>query len=438
MKTVSQQWLEETNEELRQQGITDSEQKTRLAISKWNNEVVFKKADDNSIDPKQIELQKNKIKSFFLTQTSRNTGLVEPPFIGIYYYYGNFWNIVIPRIMGKVGINLFDCLKMTQDVKELLFSDEDSVTEYIEVCADSFDYGYGIEEVDRKCNNDFSKELFKSADKHLLATISLLNQEKVSSKSIEDARMSLEIFLKAYLSVKENLIDTDLRKQIGHNLDTAIDRCIANGLSELTQIKPKLVLFPQVQGRYEAPELTFGVLWSAYKLAHKTGTTILRDLTGRDMRGSIVMKKSKPAKVNCLSLIKYISTNLSSSYFFTNIVTENRFTDVYLDVSANKLDEIINIALGDKVSNLDVLIVGSVIFGTHGRGEPFLGNHVTISLTFKTTANFVKASITNSNTKSYKQLEFYTNTLGYTEILELTDGIEVNLYIEKKYIPEWR
>jgi predicted transposase YbfD/YdcC len=291
MEKVTSQWLEETNAEFIQQGITGGEEKIRLAVAKWRKDNVPSFQADKNLDfemlRRHLEIQDDKIKSYFLTQTAKDRGYIQPPFVGLYYFQGNFWEIVVPFVLGRVGINIFDCLKMPHQLQRILASDEESLQEYITVWADCLDYAYAINEVEYKCGNDFSRELFKSADKHLRATISLLNQEKASSKSIEDARMSIEIFLKAYLSVKENLTDEDLRKQIGHHLDKGIDRCVNNGLNELTQIKNKLHLFPEIHSRYAATERTLGELWTAFRLSHTTGTTILRNLTGRDCRNTI-------------------------------------------------------------------------------------------------------------------------------------------------------
>jgi hypothetical protein len=438
MKRVTSHWLEETNEEFKKNGITDGEKKIRLAIAKWRKENVDKMLEEENVDLEKIrqhlEIQDAKIQSFFLTQRERDRGYIHPPFVGIFYFYGNFWEITIPFTLGAVGIHLFDCLKMPNELKHSLAIDEDAIGEYNSVWADSYDYAYGILEFEYSPISDFSKELFRSADKHLRASISLLNQEKVSSKAIEDARMSVEIFSKAYLAAKDNLTDSDLRRQIGHNLETAIDRCIAKGLNELTYVKDRLHIFPEVQSRYEAPERSLGELWTAYRLAHITGTTILRDLTGRDTRKFI--KIIKIPSGNYLSFQKYIQFNIGSQYSLSAIVFPENFRDVHLDISSEKLDEIINSAVSDKISGLDVLSIGEIIFGTYGT-KVFLGQHITLSLEFKSYENFIN-SINKSSGKSFKELDFYTNQFGYTEILELTDGLEIKIYIEKKYIPEWR
>jgi len=290
MEIITSQWLEDINTEFKRLGIVDSEEKTVRAIEKWSQDNVSNQLPSEDVDLKKLhhhlEMQEAKIRSYFLTQMEKDRGWVEPPFIGIYYFRGEFWPIVVPLAFGRVGIDIIECLKMPSDLKRILVSDETSINEYIPVWADSIDYAYAIQEVERQCN-DFSKTLFRSADKHLRAVISLLKQEKASSASIADARMSLEIFLKAYLSVKEGLADADMRKQIGHNLNVAIDRCINHGLQDLNPIKAKLHNFPDVGARYEAPEMTLGELWTAYRVAHMGGIAILRHLTGRDSRNTI-------------------------------------------------------------------------------------------------------------------------------------------------------
>jgi len=103
---------------------------------------------------------------------------------------------------------------------------------------------------------------------------------KVSSKSIEDSRMAIEIFLKAFLSLKENLTDKELRRQIGHDLELATDRCIGLGLSDLTAKEIIFVGFLRlIRGTRHGR--TFGELWFAYRIALYVGTTVLRNLTGR-------------------------------------------------------------------------------------------------------------------------------------------------------------
>ena len=64
---------------------------------------------------------------------------------------------------------------MPDSILQRLFSDRSKVLEYISVWADSFDYGYGLDDI-LKINSqcDFAQELLKSGDQQLRATVTLL------------------------------------------------------------------------------------------------------------------------------------------------------------------------------------------------------------------------------------------------------------------------
>lgn len=287
LNRVSTKWLEETNVELQQQGISASD-RAEAAEKKWRKENVddlmarvdeeFKTLHDH------LEEQLDKIKAYFLTQNNKDRGYIQPPFVGIFYYQGEFWETVVPFVMGQRGINAFNYLKMPDELKRSLAGDMEMLVEFTSFYADCYDYGYSIQEIEGKGMAAFPLELVRSGDKHLRACGSLLAQPKASSKATEDARMAVEIFLKAYIVTLEKLTDDELRKQIGHRLDLAIDRCIRLGLNELANVRDVVLQLPDVGSRYEAQERTFGELWASYRLAHRVGITVLRPFTGRDCR----------------------------------------------------------------------------------------------------------------------------------------------------------
>src|SRR5215216_2031677 len=99
MKKVDLEWLQKTNEEFKSQGITDGEDKNWKACQKWRDENVPEILKDKSIDhqivAEYLEEQDNKIGEYFLTQTTKDRGWVSPPFSGIYYFAGHFWEITI-------------------------------------------------------------------------------------------------------------------------------------------------------------------------------------------------------------------------------------------------------------------------------------------------------------------------------------------------------
>lgn len=287
LNKVSSRWLEETNAELLKLGISASE-RAEAAEKKWRQENVddlmarvdeeFKTLHDHH------EKQLDKIRAYFLTQSNKDRGYIHPPFVGIFYYHGEFWETVVPFVMGQRAINAFRYLNMPIELKKALAADKEMLDEFIGFYADCYDYGYSIEEIEGKGIAAFPLELIRSGDKHLRACGSLLAQPKASSKATEDARLAVEIFLKAYIVILESLTDDELRRQIGHRLDLAIDRCTGLGLNEIRNVRDAVLQLPDVGSRYEAQERTFGELWASYRLAHKVGITVLRPFTGRDCR----------------------------------------------------------------------------------------------------------------------------------------------------------
>ncbi|MGI8641663.1 MAG: hypothetical protein ACR2MG_17175 [Pyrinomonadaceae bacterium] len=288
MKKVDLDWLQKTNEEFKLKGIVDSEDKTWKACQKWRDENVSEIFKDTNIDHQivsdYLDEQDSKIEEYFLTQTTKNRGWVSPPFSGVYYFAGNFWEITIPLAFGRVRIDFFQCVKMPNELKQNLHDDKDKLNEFVNVSCDCLDYGMEIDGINRVCSRDYSKELFGSGDKHLRSAISLLVQEKASSKAIDDARMAIEIFQKAYLSVKDTSFGDKEAIKISHHLERGLDECVSKGLVELSGIRKNLSIFPDISARYDSDEKTFGELWSAYKLAQFVATTTIRDFTGRDSR----------------------------------------------------------------------------------------------------------------------------------------------------------
>lgn len=293
LKAVNRQWLEQVNAKLRSLGVPAND-RAEQAVRIWRqenlSELLAAGHDDIAARNDFTEAQIDEIRSFFLTQSSRDRGYIQPPFVGVYYYMGDFWEATVPFIMGSVGIDPFRYLDMPDKLKMRIQRNPETLVEYLSFYVDCIDYGYAIDPVESLCRTTVSIELFRSADTHLRASGSLLIQKKANSKAKEDARMATEIFLKAFLAIRENLDETDLR-QIGHKLEPAIDRCISHGVNDLTQIRKNVVEMPDVASRYTGQEHTFGELWSAYRVAHMVGTIVLRSLTSRDTRPAFFPKR---------------------------------------------------------------------------------------------------------------------------------------------------
>jgi len=89
---------------LESRGVEASE-KVSFAISLWRKEYVgiFLACRDNTRDYEfasgHLEFQLDKIRSYFLTQSNRE-GKFPIPFVGIYYFWGEFARVTVPFIMG--------------------------------------------------------------------------------------------------------------------------------------------------------------------------------------------------------------------------------------------------------------------------------------------------------------------------------------------------
>ena len=204
-------------------------------------------------------------------------------YTGVYYYDSCFWPIVVPIIFGAVTVDVSDSLEtMPEEILKRLWQDRDKFIECVFICADCFDYAFGFESINKiGSTSKFAQELLDAGDQHLKATVSLLLDRSPNSKSIESARMSIEMFLKAFSVVKVGLTDKDAKQKIGHNLEKALNKCLdADPNSELKTILTDLKMFPEVDQRYKGTIKTPKELWQSYKVAQFVGSTVIRSFTG--------------------------------------------------------------------------------------------------------------------------------------------------------------
>jgi hypothetical protein len=211
-------------------------------------------------------------------------------YMGTLYYDSCFWPIFIPVVFGTVKLDAAKSLRTMPDpIKSRLMKDRQEFMQYIAVWVDCLDYGFGIEGLcDGKNTSAFGQELFASGNQQLNATVTLLHEENPNPKAMESSRMATEMFLKAFLASKAGLTDEEARHKIGHNLEKALNMCLAvDKNSELQVIRSGLSLFPEIADRYKGTDKTPIELWHGYGIAQVTGTTVVRSLTGRDVRKTL-------------------------------------------------------------------------------------------------------------------------------------------------------
>lgn len=275
------EWLEIVNEKFSKDDIPHK-QRPWLACSEWSKYTGIPILINDEIV--------KRIFSWFEKNTKAGSQLIRPMYTGAFYYDSCFWPIFIPIIYGTAEVNARDSLKtMPETILERLRSDRNKLLEYVAVWSDCFDYAFGFDDI-LKSNTPvgFAQDLLNSGDQQLNATIALLLEQTPNPKAMESARMSTEMFLKAFLSTKAGLTEKDAKNKIGHNLEKALKACLTvDPKSELRAILTNPKAFPDIGDRYKGTDKSPKELWSTYAIAQSAGTTVVRSLSGRDVRKEI-------------------------------------------------------------------------------------------------------------------------------------------------------
>jgi hypothetical protein len=283
MYEPTNEWLEQINEELRKRDVPHKQRpwEARMEWSKYAG--VSSSLGDEDV---------KKIFDWFEKNTKAGSQYSGPMYAGSLYYDSCFWPMFIPVVYGSVRLDAAKSLRtMPESIKARLARDREAFTHFVAIWADCVDYGFGIQEVIKDNSiGVFAQELFRSGDQQLNATITLLHEDMPNPKAIESARMATEMFLKAFIAAKVGLTEKDAKKKIGHDLEKALDRCLAvDNQSELQAIRSDLNCFPEVGDRYKGADKTMRELWQGYGTAQFTGTTVVRAFTDRDVRKTFKM-----------------------------------------------------------------------------------------------------------------------------------------------------
>jgi len=281
MYKLKNEWLEDVNEKFGRDDIPHK-QRPWLAWGEWSKYTGMAISINDEIV--------KRIFSWFEKNTKAGSQLIGPLYTGAFYYDSCFWPIFVPIIYGNVQVNARDSLKtMPETILGRLWSDRNKLIEYIAVWADCFDYAFGFDDLLKSSTPvGFARDLLNSGDQQINATIALLLEQTPNPKAMESARMACEMFLKAFLATKAGLTQRDAKNKIRHNLEKALKECLkVDPKSELLAIQTDIKIFPDIGDRYKGTDKSLKELWSTYAIAQCAGTTVVRSLTGRDVRKKI-------------------------------------------------------------------------------------------------------------------------------------------------------
>lgn|GEM_PF-986577 len=281
MYEFKEEWLDGINQGFSKNDIPHK-QRPWLACCEWS------KYTGISI-PMNGEIAK-RIFAWFDKNTKVGSQMIGSMYTGGFYYDACFWPIYIPIIYGTVKINPRDSFKtMPETILARLWCDREKLHEYIAVWSDCCDYAFGLDEILKSSTLvEFAQNLLKSGNQQLNATISLLLEQTPNPKAMETARMSTEMFLKAYLVTNVGLTENDAKDKFGHNLEKTLKACLTvDPKSELHIVEHNLQVFPNIGDRYKGTDKSPKELWIAYGIAQSVGTTVVRSVSGRDVRKTI-------------------------------------------------------------------------------------------------------------------------------------------------------
>lgn len=281
MDEPTDDWLERINDHYRKDNVP-YKQRPWMARMEWSQYA----GTSTSLGDQDVK----KIFQWFEENTIAHSQYIGSMYIGTFYYESAFWPVFIPFVAGRVKLNAADSLKtMPDSIKARLMKSKPELMEFVHFWAACLDYGFGIEELTGSQTTDvFARELLASGNQQLSATVTLLREEFPNPKAIESARIATEVFLKAFLACKAGLTEKEAKDKIGHDLVKALDTCLTiDPKLEISAVRAELGCFPEIGERYKGTSKRPGHLWHGYGVAQFTGSTIVRSLTGRDVRKTL-------------------------------------------------------------------------------------------------------------------------------------------------------
>ena len=103
--------------------------------------------------------------------------------------------------------------------------------------------------------------------------------------------MATELFLKAYIALKEGLTEKQA-KGLGHNLENCFDRFVeVSSYPGWAQLRNKLKVFPPIEARYNEQSQAAEAVWEGFAFTQSIGTVIVREKTGRNTISQVLSSK---------------------------------------------------------------------------------------------------------------------------------------------------
>lgn len=219
-----------------------------------------------------------------------------PISIFAFYYDTEFWEVKLFEVYGSVTID--PRISLT-DMPYILithlsnnFSDMELYKAHWANCIDLIN---GLNDLRILSNhplhsNILAKDfLFSGVENLNTATSSLLYTASHNNQIIMNIRMALEMFIKSYVLIHENLTRTpeqlnDRALDIGHKLQRGLNAIKKLNKDLITTNDDKtLQLFPSIDDRYKPQNIEINDIAACYNLALRLGAMVTRSITDRNI-----------------------------------------------------------------------------------------------------------------------------------------------------------
>jgi hypothetical protein len=216
-------------------------------------------------------------------------------FKGAFYYDSCFWPVDIFIGYGTFELNALTSLQsMSDSMKAELMSIPNVAWSYVLTWADTADYGYGIDDLDKTLPVDatYARSLLENADRELRAAVAQLLEHRPNAKAAMSCRMATEIFLKAFLVLKASLSESQIRA-FNHYLDKLLAKIRElHPAHDVLSIEHEIAAFPTINDRYTGAELAPSALWGVYQVSLFVAATVVRSFADRNIRSSVLAQQN--------------------------------------------------------------------------------------------------------------------------------------------------
>ena len=287
MSAMTEEWLRKTDHALSQERVP-VKQRPWDAWGRWSEQTGPSRMDSP---------EATAIMDWYKDSYGAEAFAVGCLFRGAFYFDAEVWAMIVPICFGTVSINVTDMVdNMPPVVAERLNQDRIAVNNLVALGADCLDYGLGFDDLKSSpLSCMLGKDLLVSADRKLRSSVSLLLSGRSSQGAAEAARMATEMYLKCYLAHHTGATEVFLKKEVWHDLDKALSHCLAHDpSSDLSVLAGQFDCTSSIEGRYGSGELTLLELWRAYALAQSTGASVVRSISGRDVRPTLATSWKPP------------------------------------------------------------------------------------------------------------------------------------------------